>query len=227
MHNASVASTGRRLSLPGVAFYPSLVTLAFVLNTYTRGNVSLEALWRPLIVSIVVTLAVQAVLSLALRNRDRGAFATLVIQLVVMGLQLLIAILVPLVVVAWYVGQRRGIGIRAFLGPRVTPALNVVALVLCLQVTAQAVLAGALTFGGGSFSTPRGVASADAPDIYLILLDGYPRADTLASQFHYDNNGFLSTMTSMGFDVAARSHSNYDATVLTLASMFNGEQIRK
>ena len=32
-------------------------------------------------------------------------------------------------------------------------------------------------------------------------------------------------MGSMGFDVATRSHSNYDATVLTLASMFNGAQI--
>jgi len=228
VHNAPVASTGRwRQSLPGVAFYPLLVTLAFVLNAYTNADVSLEALWRPLLVSIAVTVAVQVALSLALRSRDRGAFATLVLQLLVMGLPLLVAMLVPVLVVAWYVGRRRGIGIRAFLGPRLTPALNLVAVLLCLQVAASAALDGSLTFGGGSFSTPRGVASADAPDIYLILLDGYPRADTLHSKFGYDNAPFLSTLQSMGFETATRGHSNYDATALTLASMFNGEQIPK
>jgi hypothetical protein len=226
MHNAPVASTGRwRQSLPGVGIYPLLVTLAFVLNAYTNADVSLEALWRPLFVSIAVTVAVQVLLSVALRSRDRGAFGTLVLQLLAIGLPLLIAMLVSLLVVTWYVGRRQGIGVRAILGPRLTQVFNVIALLLCLQIAITAALDGSLTLGAGSFSTPRGVASADAADIYLILLDGYPRADTLRTRFGYDNAPFLSTLQSMGFDTATRSHSNYDSTVLTLASMFNGEQI--
>ena len=57
------------------------------------------------------------------------------------------------------------------------------------------------------------------------MLDGYPRADTLATKFQLDNQPFLDTLTGLGFHVATRSHSNYDLTVLTLPSLFNGQQI--
>src|SRR5439155_1497401 len=49
--------------------------------------------------------------------------------------------------------------------------------------------------------------------------------DTLATSYAYDNQPWLSSMERLGFSVATRSHSNYDVTVLTLASMFNGAQI--
>src|SRR6185503_19325396 len=68
-------------------------------------------------------------------------------------------------------------------------------------------------------------APADAPDIYLILLDGYPRADTLQAAIGMDNAPFLARMEALGFDVAERAHSNYNRTALTVTSMLNAKLI--
>jgi hypothetical protein len=109
---------------------------------------------------------------------------------------------------------------------RATRILNGFAILSTGLVVFVTTLSGGFTVGGSGWDTPRGAARADAPDVYLIMLDGYPRADTLAADFDLDNEPFLSSMQSMGFEVATNSHSNYVSTVLTLASMFNGEQIR-
>ena len=63
--------------------------------------------------------------------------------------------------------------------------------------------------------------AAELPDIYLVLVDGYPRADVLSRLFGIDNGPFIQELRGMGFDVAPRSHSNYVLTQLTLASMFH------
>ncbi len=64
------------------------------------------------------------------------------------------------------------------------------------------------------------VNAADRPDIYLILVDGYPRADVLERLFGIDNSAFLTALRARGFDVAEESRSNYVFTQLTLTSMF-------
>jgi hypothetical protein len=72
---------------------------------------------------------------------------------------------------------------------------------------------------------PPIAAAADLPDIYLVLLDGYPRPDKLRSEFGYDDSGFVSAMQARGFFVASHSRSNYPLTRMTLASMFNAEHL--
>lgn len=79
----------------------------------------------------------------------------------------------------------------------------------------------------GSVGLPRPsiaqVAAAQAstgPDIFVILLDAYARADTLVALGH-DNRPFLADLEQRGFQVAEQSRSNYSRTGLTLASMFH------
>jgi hypothetical protein len=43
------------------------------------------------------------------------------------------------------------------------------------------------------------------PDIYLVLLDAYPRSDTLASDFSIDNGPFPTDALD-GLDLSANSH---------------------
>jgi hypothetical protein len=62
--------------------------------------------------------------------------------------------------------------------------------------------------------------SSELPDIYILLLDGYPRADVLKRKFGIDNSAFLDELRSLGFDVGTRNHSNYVFTQLTLPSLF-------
>ena len=59
------------------------------------------------------------------------------------------------------------------------------------------------------------------PDIYYIILDGYARGDLLQELHQYDNTGFLSDLTDMGFYVAEDSRANYCWTLLSLASSLN------
>ena len=69
------------------------------------------------------------------------------------------------------------------------------------------------------------VGGRGGPNIYLLLLDGYPRADTLRETFSLENDQFLSDLEGEGFEVADGARPNYNKTWLTLASMLNGGYI--
>jgi hypothetical protein len=85
-------------------------------------------------------------------------------------------------------------------------------------VTAQ----NAIAQTPGSGESVTGLASAGvAPDIYLIMLDGHPRLDTLEAEFGFDTRDFLREMEDQGFVLSPDSRSNYNLTVLTLTSLLN------
>lgn len=72
---------------------------------------------------------------------------------------------------------------------------------------------------------PPDLAAGDLPDIYYIVLDGYGRADVLATYYSYDNQAFLDHLTELGFYVAHQSVSNYNQTVLSLAASLNMDYV--
>jgi len=61
------------------------------------------------------------------------------------------------------------------------------------------------------------------PDIYYIILDSYPRSDTLKNVYGYDNTDFIDRLEGRGFRVAKNSMSNYAMTFLSIASSLNME----
>lgn len=75
---------------------------------------------------------------------------------------------------------------------------------------------------GPKSQSPRALAGAGYhPDIYFILLDQYPRSDSLKLICDGDNRPFLDGLRKLGFYVADRSASNYPRTAMTIASMLN------
>jgi hypothetical protein len=70
---------------------------------------------------------------------------------------------------------------------------------------------------------PKGPAPSDAelPDIYLVVLDGYGRADVLRALYDHDNSTFLQGLRRRGFGIAEGSTANYGQTGLSVASMLN------
>ena len=64
------------------------------------------------------------------------------------------------------------------------------------------------------------------PDIYYIILDGYPRSDTLMEYFDYDNNEFDGFLESNGFVVFDDSYTNYSQTALAIPSILNMSYIK-
>jgi hypothetical protein len=71
---------------------------------------------------------------------------------------------------------------------------------------------------------PASVIRCDScphPDIYFIIFDEYSNSATLKNVYHYDNSGFDSFLVSEGFHIQRKSHSNYGATLLSMASILN------
>lgn len=102
--------------------------------------------------------------------------------------------------------------------------ISVAASLLLVATIGRGVAEGAIGF------PPVHIASAEAQpvdgrDVVVVMLDGYPRADTLATRFDLDNTPFLDELEERGFDVSSRSRSNYPLTALTLASMFQMRHI--
>jgi hypothetical protein len=75
-------------------------------------------------------------------------------------------------------------------------------------------------------AAPRepGAAAASnriSPNIYWIVLDGYPRQDVLREEFGFDNSDFIHFLTSLGFSVLDQSRSNFPATINSISSTLN------
>ncbi|XUJ36837.1 hypothetical protein ACQ5SK_21110 [Bradyrhizobium japonicum] len=57
-----------------------------------------------------------------------------------------------------------------------------------------------------------------SPNIYWIVLDGYPRQDVLAEDFNFDNGDFIQSLRGLDFAVLGKSRSNFPATVNSISS---------
>lgn len=64
------------------------------------------------------------------------------------------------------------------------------------------------------------------PDIYLIILDGYTRADVLEDAYNFDNSDFTENLRNLGFYVADCSQSNYPITKYSLSSIMNADYVQ-
>ncbi len=59
------------------------------------------------------------------------------------------------------------------------------------------------------------------PDIYLLLCDEFASSRSLDETWHYNNYQFDTALNRRGFRVAAGSHSNYNFTPFSMASILN------
>jgi len=60
--------------------------------------------------------------------------------------------------------------------------------------------------------------NVDQPNVYWLILDGYPRADVLQSYFAYSNQPFLSALVERGFFIADAAYANYASTKLSIST---------
>ncbi len=67
--------------------------------------------------------------------------------------------------------------------------------------------------------------TADLPDVYYIILDGYASVSSLEEFYDYDNHEFINFLTEKGFYIASNSRSNYPWTTLSITSALSMEYI--
>lgn len=214
-----------------IAWYPLAVPVALIVLVWSATEIHPGWLIRPLLITTAVVLGVTFALSALLQDRDRGALAAsaLVVALVTKDLRLTALLLL----IAWLVVAEAVMNWRRpwRRGPVVTRGLSI----LGASMIAVTVLG---TIGDGTFeagvgdvwddlSRPQAAAEFDpnAPDIYVVLLDGYPGDDAAALDKDFDADAFPSALEAREFDVQRHSRSNYLLTRLTLATMFGGEHI--
>ena len=59
------------------------------------------------------------------------------------------------------------------------------------------------------------------PNVYYIILDGYPRNDVLKKHMNFDNSEFTNLLKQRGFHVAESSYANYSFSSQSISSTMN------
>jgi hypothetical protein len=200
---------------------------AYVLVSFSVTPNPMMALWRPLLVGVGAAVALQLLVTLVMRDRD---WAALVASAIVLGLA---AAWVPLAVTgvaaAWLLAiqwRRRWRGQPVLRLSAEILSRNVAIFALAFAaIAAIPVVSWAVTSSQAAHRATEGGRAGDAPDVVVLLVDGYPRSDSLMEQFGVDNSTFEAALASRGFRVAAHSRSNYTSTWATMASMFHGRYL--
>jgi hypothetical protein len=214
-----------------VPWHPVAVPVAFILTVWTTASAQPVWLIRPLVATLATVFLLTLALSHLLGDRDRGAVASAAIAVAVvvddLRLSALLAAFAGLIVVQGLLSRGRAWR----LGPHITRALSILAAALLAVSVFSAGTAGQLTAAVDDFrldlkrSRPSSAADPSAPDIYVILLDGYPGDDAASLAPGFDPNAFPRALQARHFDVQRHSRTNYLVTRLVLASMLNGRHI--
>ena len=214
-----------------IPWYPAAFPIAFIL--FMWSGTGIEPIWvvRPMLIAVAFTLLLTFLLALLLGDRDRGALAaTAFVVALALGNVLAsaaVALIGLLVVVEGLVNR----GIAWQLGRTATRALSALGAALILVVVLASVQQG--SFGWAIEDVQARLAREPmaaaydpaAPDIYVILLDGYPGDDAAELDPSFDADAFPDALEERGFDVQRHSRSNYLLTRLTLATMFGNDHV--
>jgi hypothetical protein len=76
-------------------------------------------------------------------------------------------------------------------------------------------------YGGDLKNNYTACADCKDPDIYFLLFDEYASTSSLKETYHFDNSAMDSFLVQHGFSLQQNSHSNYNITPFSMASMLN------
>ncbi len=237
---------GRLTSAP---WHPLLFAAVIVLSAWFDATISPYPLVRPLLVALLGAAVLTVVAALALRSALLGGFvATAIIwvlwsrnlldlaetaihRLGVAGIAFALAIVLVVILVARIL--RRGIARWTIEGA--TSVLNRGSLLLLLVTVVMGVATGSVGRAIADLDqgqdldawleSPGADGGREGPDVYAILLDGYPRADVLADAFDIDNGPFVGALEERGFAVSRASHSDYIWTHTSVPSLLHMEYV--
>lgn len=209
-----------RRRFEGIEPFPFTFTIAWVVGIFAISPAPLADLWRPLFIALALA-AVWIFTAALIRPRGRWfAIAAASAWLLALTAWWVAAIVPALIAVrAVLVHYRRRRGKQDPVEPAsrwVARMANTLGVSLCFAAAVGAVRGGVLHIPMDT--GPSSTATQAGPNFYVLLLDGYPRHDTLGEEFGFRNEPFFEELDRRGFDVAEESRANYNTTVLTLAS---------
>jgi hypothetical protein len=210
---------------------PAAFGAAYVLLTFTALPTTLADLVRPLILIAAGTVVLTLVFALLLRNMHWAVIiASALILAASAPFVFVSAAVAGLVVLVVQVVRRKWTwaALRAAPVDRLSRVVSVFAsgyLVVAFGLFLPQAVSSIASVDGRGGVLAGDAAGADSPNVYLLLLDGYPRSDTLAAVFDHDNRPFERELQQRGFRVAAESRSNYAHSWVSLATLLQGDHI--
>ena len=220
------------------------------LYAYNQAEVSVMAIWRPILISLVLCVMLWLASNVWLNNWRKSAIITTWIllwffsygklrdyfsQVSWLGSSLgSHQILAPICIISLLLGIVLFLK-RPHLDEQLTPTLNIITITTILISLIQII-----SYACTVFLTERNRVTQvtldspiptlreaqELPDIYYIILDEYSRDDILKSDFDFDNRYFLEQLRGKGFYIADCSLSNYGTTAFSLASSLNYDYLQ-
>lgn len=207
---------------------PVMFTWAAIINLATSLAADPDAAFRSLAVGALIALAAFGLSLLLTRSWTlatllASGFMLFTVRQTLAGLAMLTFAVWWLLVllVRRYTGRRAPNWALPQFIARATGIFSIALVAVAGWGFASAVSAGQPEWNPPSYSAD----GSGGPNVYVILLDGYPRADTLQETFGIDNTEFTADLEDRGFTVSDGARANYNKTWLTLASMFNGSYV--
>jgi hypothetical protein len=209
-----------------VPIFPIAMAVAWILEAFAGSGDPLPHLWWPLIITALAVVVITGVVWFAGRRRPLPLLLVGIFVLLFLKAWPLVGAVLAVMVWRLALDASRRWSHRP---PMTTPAgvqavnlANTFGLVLLVVALISVAFSGVEVFAHET--AERGTATPSAPNIYFVLLDGYPRQDSLEA-LGIDNGPFIQDLEGRGFDSAPRSHTNYHNTLLTLTSMLNGQYL--
>jgi len=215
------------------AIYPIAVVMLVALHLWVASGVSPFAAIRGLLIATAIGVAASAAGTAILRDRHRGGLLGLLIVLAIVaggrpGVALVLLVPAVLLVVERYAPRHVALN-WAWIGRLLARGTAIFALAVVLeaiQLGRFGDLVTALQREGPFRTTSTVQPPPDAPDVYVLLLDGYARGDIMSARYGLDDSPFRDGLAQRGFTVATENHSNYLITNLSLSSFLNYRQLQ-
>ena len=207
---------------------PVLLVIAIMLARWSDDAAPIQTVLRPMLVVIGLAALSLGMMRLVARSWPWAALVSSALMLFTLR-EVLPALVIATAAVAWLLLTLALRLARYAPPPSRIPwafarATGIFSLVLLVVMTVLA--ARAADLGRPELQVPHYASlGTSGPNIYVVLLDGYPRADTLQQTFGIDIDPFLDQLAELDFAVSAEARTNYNKTWLTLASALNGAYI--
>lgn len=202
-------------TFPGALAAAWATAAAPMLLTFASEAVPSAYLVRPLLASMVVGVGVGTVAAFAGRMAWFAAVALTVL--------ITVPALWPVLLIA--LGLETAIQFFQHIRHRPLPRVGAFTrTVMVALLFLGALRAGPVIWREVTDSLQTGTMAGADPPVYLILLDGYPRLDTLA-ELGYDNSAFIRQLGERGFDHYPNATSAHGFTDHSLAAMLAGDPI--
>ncbi len=224
------------------AAHPFLFALFPVLFLYGHNlhQVPLNRIVFPLIVILILMVCLWAALALAVKSLSLSAALTSLFLLLFFVYGHLFSLaaglplgqhvfLLPVWFIALWLGSRfclRGCSRPAFLN-RFFSVMGTVLVLAALLPVASAGLRRSQEKRTASPHRPLPLEPTELcreeprPNIYYIILDAYASGEILEEVYGFDNSEFLDFLKSRGFVLPGPGRSNYDMSLMSLASSLN------